>query len=118
MSENFTVENLSLWLKSSWLKSSWLKSSFHKGLLVGSDSRKNLSMVLLMSRDTCHVTPVDEKKLTRSKKMKKFVKLLNYISRDIRRPMERSSYGLTNFSKNFSKNLSKHCVIIKRHKIR
>ena len=31
---------------------------FHKGLLVGSDSRKNLSMVLLVSRDKCHVTSV------------------------------------------------------------
>ena len=27
--------------------------TFHKGLLVGSDSRKNLSMVLLVSRDMC-----------------------------------------------------------------
>ena len=34
--------------------------SFHKGLLVGSDYRKNLSMALLVSRDLynmCHVTP-------------------------------------------------------------
>ena len=29
---------------------SW-KVTFHKGLLVGSDSRKNLSMVLLVSRE-------------------------------------------------------------------
>ena len=36
------------------------KVIFHKGLLVGSDYRKNLSMALLVSRDLykmCHVTP-------------------------------------------------------------
>ena len=29
--------------------------SFHKGLLVGSDSRKNLTRVLLVSRDMCQI---------------------------------------------------------------
>ena len=28
---------------------------FHKGLLVGSDSRKNLTRVLLVSRDMCQI---------------------------------------------------------------
>ena len=31
------------------------ESTFHKGLLVGSDSRKNLTRVLLVSRDMCQI---------------------------------------------------------------
>jgi hypothetical protein len=53
------LEKISVW--SNFICHSWkkylklkrlLEISFHKGLLVGSDSRKNLSMGLLVSRDT------------------------------------------------------------------